>query len=517
MALADYFDRASEGAAQILHNYDRAEFERRLNDRDVVIAYDDNALATSEGRATLDMLIRLVARMYPKLELRPLRGAKRAIDLEDLARAVNPRIEIVDARKGKAATVVVGETPSPSGHSIYIGSDFWVASVGTTAPIGSVDSGNPFGAGAAACLGAANLFRVFFGDLLENGELDKEARISLLNFATGDKAANDFSRRSIDIGLVQIVGIGAIGNAIVWALSQGQHLAGMVDLIDPQSVELSNLQRYVLTERTNETAIKVNLAASALPGLGKVTANPVQKSWSEFVRHSGNHHFDLVATALDTAADRVEVQGTLPKFIVNAWTQPGDIGVSRHGFLGDNACLACMYLPTGKRGNQDELVAEELRMSDLVREIRAMLHTGQPVGPDFVREVARRATVDAEALMPFANLPLREFRAKAICGQALLAAPDSDRTAVQVPMAFQSAMAGVMLAAEIVAQRGELRDAALPTKSALDLLRPVPGRLNVPVIKDNARSARCICLDEDYAQVFRSKYELPEKAKPTES
>ena len=84
MAVADYFDRASEGAAQILRNYDRTEFERRLNSRDVVIAYDKNALETSEGRASLDLLVRLIARMYPNLDLRPLGGAPRAAELEEL-------------------------------------------------------------------------------------------------------------------------------------------------------------------------------------------------------------------------------------------------------------------------------------------------------------------------------------------------------------------------------------------------------------------------------------------------
>jgi len=513
MAVADYFDRASEGAAQILRNYDRTEFERRLNSRDVVIAYDKNALETSEGRASLDLLVRLIARMYPNLDLRPLGGAPRAAELEELARSINPWIEIVEARRGKAATVVVGETAVRGGKAIYIGSEFWIAGVGTSGPIGSVDSGNPFGAGAAACLGAANLFRVFFSDLLENGGLDANARISLLNFATGDKATNEYSRKRNDIGHVQLVGVGAIGNAVAWALSNGARLTGTVDLIDPQPIELSNLQRYVLANRTEVAAIKVNLAASFFPGLGKVTANPVQKSWSEFVRHTGSHHFDLVATALDTAADRVEVQGSLPKFIVNAWTQPGDVGVSRHAFLGNNACLACMYLPTGKRRNEDEIIADELRMPELVKRLRTMLHTGHPVGVDFVREVAKRATADAEPLMPFANLPLRAFRAKAICGQALLAANDSDRTAVQVPMAFQSAMAGLMLAAEIVAHQSGLRDEGLPTKSALDLLRPIPGRLNVPVIKDKAGTARCICLDEDYRTAFKAKYETPRKQK----
>lgn len=506
MALANYFDRASEGAAQILREYSRDEFERRLNARDVVIAYDDNATGSAEGRATLDMLIRLIARLYPRLELRPLGAATPLQNLEHLARLINPAIEIATARKGKAVPVVVGKTKLRGRPIIYVGSDRWIAKVSTRAAVGSKNSKNPFGAGAAACLAAANLFRVFFGDLLEKGDLDTEIRMSLLNFCMGDDAANHASDKKIDIGTVQLVGVGAIGNAAVWALSRTGNIGGILDLIDPQALELSNLQRYILASRVDEKAVKVVVAASFLPGLSKLTPNPIRKSWADFVREGGTHQFDFVATALDTAVDRVEVQGSLPRFVVNAWTQPGDVGVSRHGFLGDGACLACLYLPASRRRNDDEVLAEELRMPDRLTDVRLMLHTGLPVGPDFVREVAARAAVDPAILIPFADLPLRAFRAKAICGQALLAAPDSDRTVVQVPMAFQSALAGVMLAAEIVAQRAGLRVSPLPAKSALDLLRPVPGRLNVPVQKDTLTAARCICLDQDYVRAFQAKY-----------
>jgi hypothetical protein len=432
----------------------------------------------------------------------------------DLAAAINPNIEIAQARPRKAAVVCVGETRI-RGKAIYVGSDYWIGSVGTAAPIGSRDSGNPFGAGAAACLGAANLFRVYFGDLLEHGGLDPNARVSLLNFATGDKAANEYGRVPVSLGLVQLAGVGAIGNAAVWALAMAQDVEGRLDLIDPETLDLSNLQRYVLVERKDVTAIKANVASSFLTGRSRITPNPVQKSWSDFVIARGHHRFDLVATALDTARDRVEVQGSLPKTIVNAWTQPGDVGVSRHAFLGENACLACLYLPTGKSRNQDEIIADELRMPEAVLAIRTMLESGQPVGTEFVTEVARRATVDPETLLPFATLPLTSFRAKAVCGQALLAEPDSDRTAIQVPMAFQSAMAGVMLAAEIVVQRASLRDAPLPTKSAIDLLRPVPGRLNVPVAKVVDGAARCICSDPDFTRAYTAKYASSSKQPPS--
>jgi len=504
MALADYFDRARQSASQILKGYDGAEFERRLSSRTVTIAFDDNAALTDEGRASLDLTIRLVARLYPRIALQPL-GTPSALRLNELARSINPNIDIVRSDdEGDKSSLVVGRTKI-KGEAIYIGSDRWIARVGTKGPWGSSDSGNPLGAGAAACLGVANLFRLTFGDLLERGTLDKQAQLSLLNFATGDLAANHGEETCVDVGVLNLAGLGAIGNAAVWALSRWDSAEGTLHLIDPEAVDLGNLQRYVLAHRADVGEIKVELAGSQFVGRSKLTIATHPQSWSDFVREGGTHRFDLVATALDSAADRVEVQGTLPKAIVNGWTQPGDVGVSRHDFLGEDACLACLYLPDRQRRNEDEIVAEELRMPERLLEIRKMLHTGEPVGPAFIELVAQAAGIEPGPLFSFAGLSLRAFRAKAICGEAILPAPDADQTELQVPLAFQSAMAGIMLAAEIVGRRIE-PDRRLPTKSVIDLLRPVPGRLNVPVLKADSALARCVCADPDYIAAFRRKY-----------
>src|SRR6266403_734495 len=61
---------------------------------------------------------------------------------------------------------------------------------------------------------------------------------------------------------------------------------------------------------------------------------------AEFVRTAG-YDWPHVLVALDTAADRRSVQASLPKWIANSWTQPGDLGLSVHGqFDGPGACLS---------------------------------------------------------------------------------------------------------------------------------------------------------------------------------
>lgn len=222
----------------------------------------------------------------------------------------------------------------------------------------------------------------------------------------------------------------------------------------------------------------------------------------------GNYRFERVAVALYTARDRVQVQSSLPHRIYNAWTQTGDLGVSRHNFENEEACLACLYLPTAVRRNEDEIVAEELGLEGIeqVQRVRAMLYFGEPVGEAFVKEIAALTKVDESALLPLAHLPLKAFRQKAICGSIIMRAADGSSADLEVPMAFQSALAGVMLAAEVVASSGSVRSVPVATRSVINLMRPVPERITSTVLKRVTGAARCMCQDVDHQTVFREKY-----------
>ena len=122
-------------------------------------------------------------------------------------------------------------------------------------PMVQATRGNPFGAGFAACLAAANLFRFLF---LPDGK-------SLLDEDVGfppDAASLPYLTAAESSDPLVLVGVGAIGNSAAWALSRTP-LGGKIWLIDPESVELSNLQRYVLCARSDEGGVKVEIARKA--------------------------------------------------------------------------------------------------------------------------------------------------------------------------------------------------------------------------------------------------------------
>jgi hypothetical protein len=226
--------------------------------------------------------------------------------------------------------------------------------------------------------------------------------------------------------------------------------------------------------------------------------------WSDYVGGRQKRTFERVAVALDNAADRIGLQASLPRWIVNAWTQELDLGISRHEFGDGKACLACLYMPVGPIKSEDERVAEELRLPEAKQEVRELLQTNNGVPENFVQRVATAFAVPYAELQPFVGQPLRSFYQKAICGGMMigLTGTANSGTAV-VPMAFQSALAGLGLAADLVKHA-----AGLPvphsTSTRVNLLRPLSAILADPRARD--ATGRCICCDEDFVESYRRKY-----------
>jgi hypothetical protein len=550
MALARYFDKAALSAAGLLRGFDYRAFRAQLEAHCVSVAFDERAASTHEGRYTLELLIELLARLYPSLSLVVL-GDDRSLDpagpvrglqqrLASRARTVNTAIELVDDVATATVAVVVGDTVYPKTiPTVYAGSSGWIVRVGKRAPMGCGDTPNPFGAGAAACFAAAAVFRTVFAAQLagiaEVGpsmgvtaaaganarsspeqsatESEETLTVSVLDFASASAVLPD----RIDIGESFLAGVGAIGNATVWALSRVPGLAGLLHLVDREAVELSNVQRYVLTDEKSIGTSKVELAEHAFTESRREIATsalriqPHVATWQEVAASSGDYRFDRVLLALDSAADRIAVQGSLPRWIANAWTQPANLGISRHDFLGPGPCVACLYQSAGPQTNQDALVAEALRADgdEALMEIRALLHSGRPVGPAFIKRTAARLGVDPEPLREFAEAPLELFYTRAVCGGILLQLGGGvgPAHATEVPMAFQSALAGLLLALELVADTAQLRPEPLPARTELDLLRPLDRvclHPHSPAVKHS--SGRCICQDAAYRHAFSAKY-----------
>jgi hypothetical protein len=503
MALPDYFRRSAVAAAQVLQGFDEDAIRERLEGLTVGLALGQDA-TTPEGHVLAEMSVRLLARLYPRLAISGGEG-----ELAELALAINPQIELTE--QDAEITLAIGDARA-DGPTIFAGCDGWDAQVSGSSPRAIGQTTNPFGASAAACLAAANLFRFVF---LERGEdtLDSD-----LTFSTFDLQ----SRASIDPPAIDavrlgdgnvLVGVGAVGNAAVFALSRLEHAFGTLALVDPETIELSNLQRYVLTQRSDDQRPKVELAAAEFAkhqsGL-KIVEHALD--WASYANRYG-YNWERVLVALDSARARRAVQASLPRWIANAWTQPGDLGVSVHPWNA-GACLSCLYLPVGATPSEDRLIAEALGIARPERElqIRQLLYANAVPPLDLLQEVAERLALPLEVLEPFQKRPLRELYSEGICGGAVLpldrvGAPHQQ---VHVPLAHQSVLAGILLASRLIAHAlGGAREQTTVTR--LDILAALTEFVTQPAQKDPR--GICICQDPIYNEAYALKYPSTEESR----
>ena len=507
MALANFFTRAATAASQVLNGFDLAAFEKRLEGTTVVVAFDAESARQHEGHTALELAVNLIARLYPTLSITGSGKNWKGIaeELEEFARSINPEIKFVRRSTKSRVTVAVGKPSVPlDGTIFWLGSDGWVARLSTSMPFTIGRTSNPFGASAAACFAVANIFRHFFADQLINGGPDTNLNLSLLNYSQIEKEMLNPSLSDADLGATELAGVGAIGNAFVWVLKRLPGLRGTLTLIDHEAVELSNLQRYVLTSQEHVGAAKAEIASRTLSN-GVLLTKPFVGNWARYISSLADFRVERLAVALDSAQDRISVQAALPKQIFNSWTQTLDLGVSRHDFLGPNACLACLYLPQSRAPDEDEVVAQALGIADRM-EIRRLLSHNLPVDRNLLARVATAHSLSLDALLPFENKPIRTFYTEAFCGGVVFRlSKGAKATPTLVPLAFQSALAGIMLAAEVVANAAGLKVSfSGPCTTTINLLRPLAPYLSIARAKDPHGS--CMCQDADYIAAFKAKW-----------
>ena len=492
MAVPDYFARNAVAIAQAISGLDDDRLAAALGEVRVGITLGRDTKG-KEGKALADLLVRLLARLYPTLVVRGESGDGIVDNTLQLARRINPHVEFAGV---PTVEVVVGSTRLQpwSPQRIFVGSHGWTAAISTSEAQPCADTDIPFGPGVAACLAAANVFRHVF---LPESKLDSNATFDVLGFSRkGRRALTALSPRSADFVLA---GCGAIGNATAWALAHTA-ITGTLTIVDHQAIDLGNLQRYVLAERSDEGLSKPVVATRYFTNSLRATA--YESDLASYLEAKG-HRVERLLLALDSAHDRRAGQASLPRWVANAWTQPGDLGVSTHDFI-SGACVCCLYLPERASINEDAIIAEAFGVPTRVMQIRLLLHRNDGAPRDLLEAIAGARDIPLDRLLPFEGRSIRSLYNDGFCGGAVLPLSriGTPRTEVHVPLAHQSALAGILLAAAAV--RHELGMANGSHVTQLDLLKPLPPLWSRLAAKDPR--GICICQDPDYREVYASKF-----------
>jgi len=436
-----------------------------------------------------ELVTNLLARLYPRIAIT---GPEPCIaELRNLALRINPNIEFEQNSPSQTSVCIGSATPA---GAIFPSCSGWVARVSHSRGRPSGPE-NPYAAGAAACLACAELFRRIF---LRAGT-ERDIRISLLDF--GSKRGSALALRSVNLGDVVFAGVGAIGNAAVWALARHGKLRGHVRLVDSEDLTLSNLQRYVLGADADVSRSKVQLAKQTLSGTA-LTVEGHQISLEQFADERNGIDIPTICISVDNAETRRSAQALLPRLIVNGWTGDQALGASWHVLSRDAACLACLYQPHGQGLSATEQAARALGLS--IERATLLWVTRQPMTDDDLKVAAEHLGVPETGLDPWRGKRLGDLYTDVVCGAVPLDVTGVGRVET-VPLAHQSALAGFLMAAELV-KRTNRGLAALAQNESLvswdDVLCPPPRMWTKP----RPREPGCICGDPDYQNAYRRKW-----------
>jgi ThiF family len=520
MSLPRFLDRVVDATAPVLGDLDRDAVRAKLEDVSVTLVAGERA---REGAARAGFLLatNLVARLYPQIRLKGSSELTHAAESEIIL--INPGADVATESDDDATLATLAyETSVDREAAVAVCARGWNVYVDTV--VDEEMPAAPAAALAAAVLGVGELFRVVFADDLgARGRRTRQA--GAFNLVTlGEPSFGIAVPDTVDLGSFRLVGAGAIGQAAAQTLAVAG-VRGRIVAVDHEKVALSNLQRYVLTRDGDLGAVKADLLRERLKKSG-VEVVPMETRW----------HAELVEeqlptlVALDTAEARIGVQASLPGPIYNAWTQPTDVGWSRHERFGDEPCLACLYWPEHERPSRHEQIAIAFGQHPL-RTLAYLVHRGIPIGQPLpaggvpaipgleppadserwlttplIDDIAAAAGIDVAELSGWRDRSLADVYQDGICGGALLHLNVGEAPReVLVPLAHQSAFAGVMLATEfLVSQVPELRAVRTAAVEArYDVLAGLPQVLARP----RSRTPRCLCGDVVFRDVYRAKFD----------
>lgn len=490
MALARFFSRVYASAGGIL-SLSRETLETHVGATCVGVRLDSQFASDGNARNTAELIVNLVSRLYGDLHLD---GPSEWVDeAAAVARAINPSI-CLDS-KTPTHTIVVGNQRWTE-DTIYVRSDGWVARILAAPTDEPPGAANPIAAGAAGAIAVAELFRRVFRDFVPELPFE-DINVSLLDFSRDAGARDALSVAAV--GPVGLIGVGAVANAAVWTLSKLNRLEGVVTLVDSELIDLSNLQRYILAFDRDENAIKVALASAALERTG-VTVVPLQLA----LEHAADRGVpETLVVSVDNVEARRVVQALLPRLAINGWTSVSGLGASWHYFGNAGPCLACGYHPRGEVPGQFEVIADAFGLSK--ERVGILWVTNAGLAPPDLDLIAKKLDVRRKSLNRWGGKRIQDLYRDVQCGSVPLDFSKAKGRVEAVPLAHQSALAGVLMAGELIKQTNpELR--ARSQRHPLivwdEVLRPAPGFWT----QQRDKQAGCICSDEVYASRYARKW-----------
>lgn len=402
-----------------------------------------------------------------------------------------------DPPKRSDVVLSVGQAPSlPAGREVVVHGSPWRAALDCDLP-GSGEG--VIGPLYAACMGAAQVLLHVLSKMGGHYRPMEPFIFSLLDLRVD--GVDDVVSNRIHLPEAHLVGVGAVGSAAVYTLAHFDDIHGLIHLIDNDTVDESNLNRYALMRRQDIGCWKSEVASEALSRTSIKTAS-YRDAFSTYADEHGDE-VNLLLSPVDSEEGRRALAKTLPRRVINAATGGTTVTLSTHGFGNGKACLHCLYLTEMDRPSREEVMAKDMGLT--LETVQELLRSNRPMDADFVAYIERSRGVDPGTWADHVGLPVDSFYVRAVCGDANVHLPSAN---VMAPLSFISASAGVLLAAELV-KIGDphLSGWALDNYFRVDTLH-MP-QLEFLMLRADDSTGRCICRDPDYIEAYAAKYGCP--------
>jgi hypothetical protein len=515
MTLPRFLRRITDATGPLMPGLERSEIGARLEAVTVALRIDDATAALDGQAAGFLFAVNLAARLYPTLLIEAPDELRR--EAEALAVAIHPGVALAGG-DATADVELVWHPGTPTPTRVTVCCTGWTVRIDVTDA--AVDACVAAVAMAAAAFGMAQVFRAVFADQLENGRTAPVPWSVNLVTLGPDHVDLPFPE-PVEIGRTHLAGCGAIGQAAAAVLAT-LPATGTLVAVDHDTVDLGNLQRYVLTHDDDTGKDKPGFIERVFQATG-IAVEPVPARWGD--NEAAGPGARTVLVALDSEPDRIGVQASLPREVYNAWTQQDDIGCSRHERFGTDPCLACLYWPRGKRMNRSERMAHELGEHELrvLSYLAGDVAAGSPLRRDQVLstlrlqpppeakewtersildDLAAHAGVEPDVLEAYRGLTIDFLYRDGVCGELLRLERDEP---VSVPLAHQSALAGALLAIGFFVARSPALAAHRPvlTEARYNVLVDNPQTLPLP----SSRRHRCLCDDSDFTEAYAERWQ----------
>lgn len=464
----------------------------------IIIAAGDDVAGSRSGQHLLWMLTNLLARQVDEVVMITFEINPELMVLGGISPLLPQDLQLHLALRQGAVDINPGFTTNDSPPSLriqvgpetalavqplptfYVSATSWRGYIGTEAATWTCSDGNPVGPYVAACLAAAEVFKMSRGVQPEYGSTPQRLWYDAWHMDVSNQGEDGPALPEDATGIPAVLGgVGAVGTALLHTLYAVPGLKADIIIVDydPEGIDVTNLNRYTLFGQSDLGQPKASRAAWKLKASG-LHITPRDLLWQQWAAEYSKEARPLVMSCVDNNAARHAIQSSLPDVILSASTL--DLRAQVIGFerVAATACLRCRN-PV-EESHSDESVIASLRAADPVR--RAALAAERGVNPDDLEQFLED---------PQAHCGL-------ISGETLQRFGPTNAAAEHWSVGFVSAMAGVLLAAEYLKRTLQTQAPALSGSANMARFQFWHPASHVNTVCHWPAAPECICQTPTY-------------------